>query len=232
MTTATSWSSRRRTPSTMKSAAVKAFKNKPKLRQFSPADETLTPTTQGSWRTRDSDDSLLATVSPLSSQQSLESRPLAAAEAVAPPRTAAVDQPTLDSLSLSSQDIQLFSSGNQIRQMSSEYFSLSGPPSLIMNHQRLPPPRLPVFGRDEILVKPASNNNWILLPSESWRRESKTTIPGTANSSCTTEVLPMGQELEDDEVDSTRLRRVLNTLINFIGPQSQDDDIGGSNSKK
>ena len=67
----------------------------------------------------------------------------------------------LDSLSLSSQDIELFNDASNNSTNTSEYFSLS-----LNTVNRKGNLRLPEFGQDDILVKPTNINNWILLPTQ------------------------------------------------------------------
>ena len=67
----------------------------------------------------------------------------------------------LDSLSLSSQDIELFNDASNNSTNTSEYFSLS-----LNTVNRKGNLRLPEFGQDDILVKPTCINNWILLPTQ------------------------------------------------------------------
>ena len=64
----------------------------------------------------------------------------------------------LDSLFLSSEDLEIFNTDSTDI---SECFSVS--PNTVYRKGNL---RLPEFGHDDILVKPSSKDNWILLPKQ------------------------------------------------------------------
>lgn len=106
--------------------------------------------------------------------------------------TVLLEPSKLDSLSLSSQDIQLFA--NQSNN-TSEYFSLSLTDGAL---------KLPEFSQSDILVKPNGNNNWILLPytDETWQRG---TIPTTSTN----------QVDEPQDPESKFIK-----FLRFIGPIS------------
>ena len=64
-----------------------------------------------------------------------------------------------DSLSLSSEDMEIFSTDSSAN--TSECYNVS-----LRTVHRKGNLRLPEFGQDDILVKPSSKTNWILLPKQ------------------------------------------------------------------
>jgi hypothetical protein len=129
------------------------------------------------------------------------------------------NQQRLDSLSLSSQDFQLFN--NELRSTNtSEYFSFS----LTTRSKKL---RLPEFGQDDILVKPnsSSNNNWILLPTsdyEKWqqRRGAGPTTSNAAAASQQQSTNHHSSKVEQEQQDF--IQRALISILQFIGPKSKE----------
>lgn len=124
----------------------------------------------------------------------------------------------LDSLSLNSQDFQLFNNSTN----TSEYFSLS----LTQLGQAQPHLRLPEFGKDDILVRPNEGNsglvgNWILLATsdEAWQRgtiptnEPSTVVDPTSNTPRT-----------NSEGVSMKIQRAVATLVRFVGPRKWTKD--------
>ena len=120
-------------------------------------------------------------------------------------------------------DIELFT--NNIENTSnstntSEYFSLS-------LTKRVPRQlRLPEFGQDDILVKPAADlNNWILLPNsdEKWKNTINT-------SNIRPEVVTLEPEVESgqtgngtstaDTETGSWYSRALMSFLQFLGPKS------------
>ena len=133
-------------------------------------------------------------------------------------------QPRLDSLSLSSEDIELFNQNNSTN--TSEYFSLS------LTKRQPQPLRLPEFGQDDILVKASNVNNWILMPStdKNWQTGTFTTFKG-APSTPVVNFSPGEERSENGATNNqqpqheynNKWQRAVMSFLNFIGPKSNSD---------
>lgn len=125
----------------------------------------------------------------------------------------------LDSLSLSSQDFQLFN--NELRSTNtSEYFSLS------LTNRATKQLRLPEFGQDDILVKPnSSNNNWILLPTSDYQKWQQPNNNGIANHTIATTTTGQSTNHHSSNVEQEQqdfIQRALISILQFIGPKSKE----------
>ena len=199
-------------------------------------DTTVIPgSTQGMFRQRDADASLIATVSPLGGSQATTPK-------TAPTHNAIYD----DSLSLSSMDFDIFSyqtnnSNNlptprvaamDIRQASSEYFSLeqslTGPPPLTLSRRQQRPLWPQLEQNDRLITQEVvRDNNWILLPANANTRGGGGIRGDWGPRGAETEVLPFSQEMDPQAEGRSQprehgsLQRAVLGVLKFLGPQSR-----------
>ena len=201
-------------------------------------DTTVVPgSTQGLFRARDADTSLIATVSPLGGSQVTIPNANAGGDE-------AKNEVTLyDSLSLASGDFDIFSyntinkvlatnhttgsDSRDIRQASSEYFSLEQPnsvlqiePMIFTNPRR--PQQWPQLEQNDRLVtqEVVHDNNWILLPATGSQQRGG----GGRARGAETEVVPfhhLGPDPQGDQQVNS-LKRAVIGVLKFLGPQSNN----------
>ena len=106
------------------------------------------------------------------------------------------------------QDIELFNGNEAVitNHNTSDYFTLTKKQSNL---------RLPQFGEDDILVKPSTNNNWILLPTTEFLRAG--TLPSNSSNSGNGNARLQSRSTDEE---NSKLMKAWNSLRRFIGPTS------------